>query len=123
MTVKGNSLFWLLRRSPGDKATLGGLQNKVLSVSRLDNGEALPFTQNCTRVQIANVPATDETGLWPALRIECDSAPVVYPQWLFSFARYDYTRDENGPILSSSSPHAKLGFHRQQEWERIRFDK
>jgi hypothetical protein len=44
-------------------------------------------------------------------------------QWLFSFARYDYTRDENGPILSSSSPHAKLGFHRQQEWGRIRFDK
>jgi hypothetical protein len=43
-------------------------------------------------------------------------------QWLFSFARYDYTRDENGPILSSSSPHAQLGFHRQQEWGRIRFD-
>jgi glyoxylase-like metal-dependent hydrolase (beta-lactamase superfamily II) len=78
MTVKGNSLFWLLRRSPGDKATLGGLQNKVLSVSRLDNGEALPFAQNGTRVQIGNVPATDETGLWPALRIECDTPPVVY---------------------------------------------
>jgi hypothetical protein len=44
-------------------------------------------------------------------------------QWLFSFARYDYTSDENGPIISSSSPHAKLGFHRQQEWGRIRFDK
>jgi alpha-L-fucosidase len=78
MTVKGNSLFWLLRRSPGDKATLGGLQNKVLSVSRLDNGEALPFTQSGTRVQITNVPATDETGIWPALKIECDGPPVVY---------------------------------------------
>ena len=78
MTVKGNSLFWPLRRSPGDKATLGGLQNKVLSVSRLDNGEALPFTQTGTRVQIRNVPATDETGLWPALKIECDGPPVVY---------------------------------------------
>jgi hypothetical protein len=41
-------------------------------------GEALPFTQSGTRVQIANVPATDETGLWPALKIECDGAPVVY---------------------------------------------
>jgi alpha-L-fucosidase len=78
MTVKGNSLFWLLRRSPGDKATLGGLQNKVVSVCRLDNGEALPFTQSGTRVQIGNVPATDETGLWPVLKIECDGAPVVY---------------------------------------------
>ncbi|MCX6972540.1 MAG: alpha-L-fucosidase [Verrucomicrobia bacterium] len=78
MTVKGNSLFWLLRRPPGDKATLGGLQSNVVSVSRLDNGEALPFTQTGTRLQIAIVPATDETGLWPALRIECDTPPVVY---------------------------------------------
>ena len=78
MTVKRNSLFWLLRRLPGTKATLGGLQNKVLAVSRLDNGEALPFTQTCTRLQIGNVPATDETGLWPALKIECDAPPVVY---------------------------------------------
>ena len=76
--MKGNSLFWLLRRSPGDKASLGGLQNKVVSVTRLDNGEALPFTQIGTRLQIANVPAIDETGLWPVLRIECDGPPVVY---------------------------------------------
>jgi hypothetical protein len=78
MTVKEKSLFWLLRRSLGDKATLGGLQNKVLGVHRLDNGEALPVTQSGTRVQSANVLATGETGLWPALKIECDGAPVVY---------------------------------------------
>ena len=78
MTVKGTSLFWLLRRPPGDQATLGGLHNKVLSVCRLDNGEALPFTQIGTRVQIAHVPTTDQTGLWPVLRIECDGPPVIY---------------------------------------------
>ena len=44
-------------------------------------------------------------------------------KWLISFSRYDYTQGENGPILSSSSPHVKLGFHRQQEWGTIRFDK
>jgi hypothetical protein len=38
----------------------------------------LPFTQSGTRVQIGNVPATDETGLWPVLKIECDTPPVVY---------------------------------------------
>ena len=42
------------------------------------NGEALPVTQSGTRVQSANVPATGETGLWPALKSECDGAPVVY---------------------------------------------
>jgi alpha-L-fucosidase len=78
MTVKGNSLFWLLRRPPGNTATLGGLQNQVVSVRRLDRGEDLPFTQTGTRLQIGDVPATDETGLWPVLKIECDGPPVVY---------------------------------------------
>jgi hypothetical protein len=71
-------LYWLIRRPHGESATLGGLENKVLSGHRLDNGAALPFTQSGTRVQISNVPKTDETGLWPALKIECDGAPVVY---------------------------------------------
>ena len=78
MTVKENFLYWLIRRPHGSSATLGGLENKALSVQRLDNGETLPFTQTGTRVQISNVPKTDESGLWPALKIECDGPPVVY---------------------------------------------
>ncbi|MFY8217114.1 MAG: hypothetical protein ACOVMP_11010 [Chthoniobacterales bacterium] len=77
MTVKGNALYWLIRRPQGDAATLGGLENKVLAIHRLDNGEALPFTQTGTRVWIGNLPAIDESGLWPALKIECDGPPVV----------------------------------------------
>jgi hypothetical protein len=42
-------------------------------------------------------------------------------EWLFSFSRYDYTRGTEKPVLSSSSPHKELGFHRQQEWGRLRF--
>ena len=78
LTVGGNSLYWLLRRRPGDKATLGGLHSEVLSVSRLDNGKSLPFSQSGTRLQIENVPPTDITGLWPALKIECAGPPVLY---------------------------------------------
>lgn len=33
----------------------------------------------------------------------------------FSFSRYDYTRGQE-PILSSTSCHRELNFHRQQEW-------
>lgn len=43
-----------------------------------------------------------------------------HSKWLISFSRYDYTRTKKGHILSSSSPHARLGFHRQQEWGSIR---
>jgi alpha-L-fucosidase len=78
LTAKGNSLFWLLRRHPGDRATLGGLQNTVTSVVRLDNGASLPFSQCGTRLQISNVPSMGDSGLWPVLKIECDSPPVVY---------------------------------------------
>ena len=43
-------------------------------------------------------------------------------QWHFSFARYDYTRGQLEPIISSTSPHAQANFHRQQEWGNMRFE-
>lgn len=42
-------------------------------------------------------------------------------RWFCSFCRYDYTRGERQPVLSSTSPHAKCNFHRQQEWRPIVF--
>src|SRR5206468_453489 len=35
-------------------------------------------------------------------------------EWLFSFCRYDYTRGESEPVLSSTSPYAIREFERQQ---------
>ncbi len=40
-------------------------------------------------------------------------------RWLYSFSRYDYAPGRPTPILSSSSPHRELSFHRQQEWRTI----
>ena len=37
----------------------------------------------------------------------------------FSFSRYDYTRGQAEPVLSSTSPHAALDFHRREEWGRL----
>lgn len=42
-------------------------------------------------------------------------------RWLFSFSRYDYTRGLVHPVLSSTSPHQVLNFHRQEEWGELRF--
>ncbi|MEI6166913.1 MAG: carbohydrate-binding family 9-like protein [bacterium] len=42
-------------------------------------------------------------------------------RWRFSFSRYDYTRGREKPVLSSTSPHAMLNFHRQAEWGVLRF--
>jgi hypothetical protein len=41
--------------------------------------------------------------------------------WLFSFSRYDASRDGRPPILSSTSPHQALNFHRLHEWGKITF--
>lgn len=78
MTAKGNSLYWLLRHPHGTEALLGGLENKVLAVRRLDNREPLVFTQSGRRLRISGTPSSNETGLWPVLEIVCDGPPVVY---------------------------------------------
>ena len=38
----------------------------------------------------------------------------------FSFSRYDYTRGRKAPVISSTSPHQQVDFHRQQEWGVLR---
>jgi len=53
----------------------------------------------------------------------CDRAarPLCGQQWLFSYSRYDYTRPEPKPVISSTSPHRVPSFHRQAEWGTLRF--
>jgi len=41
--------------------------------------------------------------------------------WRFSFSRYDASRDGTPPILSSTSPHQAVNFHRIPEWGKIIF--
>lgn len=42
-------------------------------------------------------------------------------RWLFSFSRYDYTRGQPEPVLSSTSPHTELNFHTQKDWGTLLF--
>jgi len=49
------------------------------------------------------------------------SRPKPGARWLFSFSRYDYTRGRERPVLSSTSPHTILNFHRQAEWGELQF--
>jgi hypothetical protein len=41
--------------------------------------------------------------------------------WHFSFSRYDASRDGQRPVLSSTSPHQVLNFHRVHEWGSLVF--
>jgi hypothetical protein len=42
-------------------------------------------------------------------------------QWRASFCRYDAWSDGRPPVLSSTSPHKALNFHRRHEWRPICF--
>lgn len=50
-----------------------------------------------------------------------DAAQPLSPadSFLLSIGRYDHTRGESEPILSSTSPHPVRDFHRQEEWTRL----
>jgi hypothetical protein len=41
--------------------------------------------------------------------------------WRFSFSRYDAFRDGRPLVLSSTSPHQAVNFHRTHEWGKITF--
>lgn len=57
----------------------------------------------------------------PATLVNPDIARLTGRCWRFSFGRYDYTRGQEAPVISSSSRHAKVDFHSKQEWGYLDF--
>jgi hypothetical protein len=75
-----------------------------------------------SEVRIDNAAARWEVFAEIPLAPLCESAPLsASSEWLVSFSRYDYTRTDDGMTaeLFSTSPHAKLSFHRQHEWSSV----
>jgi len=44
---------------------------------------------------------------------------AVARRWEISCGRYDWARDYAKPVLSSTSPHKVLNFHRRHEWRQV----
>lgn len=57
----------------------------------------------------------------PAASLRDAAGPLPGSTWHFSYGRYDYTRGHAQPVISSSSAHAQLDFHRQAEWGILQF--
>ena len=81
---------------------------------------AKPVLQSWARVDVGR-------QLWQVMAaipftVVCETpAALASREWRFSFSRYDYTTGAAAPCLSSTSPHAQIGFHRQEEWGTLRF--
>jgi hypothetical protein len=75
-----------------------------------------------SRVRINTATQRWEVAAEIPFDLVCEtSQPRRDTRWLFSFSRYDYTRGQERPILSSTSPHKELNFHRQEAWGELRF--
>jgi hypothetical protein len=59
---------------------------------------------------LAGVPA--ETFGWPP-------GDLAGRELLASFSRYDYSDDGSAPVLSSTSAHTIMNYHRQDDWKRL----
>jgi hypothetical protein len=63
-----------------------------------------------------------EPGRWivlaevPSVLVCPEPKALAGQRWRFSFSRYDYTRGQLEPVISSTSPHPQADFHRQEDW-------
>lgn len=98
-------------RWPDDKSVWAKTNWRTLTVER-------PLLVSWTRIEksqwrvLVEVPAR---GL-----IESADAEG---EWAFSLGRYDVTRGESKPVLSSVARHLMPKFHRQHEWPRFNWAK
>jgi hypothetical protein len=72
------------------------------------------------KIDTANQKWTVYTEI-PATLVSGQDQIASGESWFFSFSRYDASRDGRPPILSSTSPHQAINFHRIHEWGKITF--
>lgn len=59
---------------------------------------------------------------WQALcRVAWPITPMAGRSALISLSRYDYTRGQEEPVLSSTSQHEIVNYHRQEDWTPVVF--
>lgn len=99
-----------------DAATIRRVSNKEVSLDDLKVHEPIfdfsQWSEGPTWCICASVPGSAFLPVGTSLEGRT---------WLASFSRYDYSSAEEPPVLSSTSPHAEVSFHRQQEWAEVEF--
>ena len=78
LTVRGQSLFQLVRHWPGTTLTLAGLAARVERATLLGTDQPLRFTQTADRVVVTGLPVAPPDPVCPIIRFDCDRAPALY---------------------------------------------
>lgn len=83
-------------------------------IEQMRDGEAV-FEDALAREECFRSEVRLVAGGWQVLAC----VPVTGRRLKVSFGRYDYRDAETPPVLSSTSPHAELNYHRQHEWREV----
>jgi len=78
LTVRGQSLFQLVRHWPGTTLTLAGLTARVERATLLGTDQPLRFTQSADRVVVTGLPVAPPDPVCPIIRFDCDRLPALY---------------------------------------------
>jgi len=77
MTLRGNTLYWLVRRWPGSSVALGGFECQVRRASFVGSDAPVEIAQTGDRL-VLSLPSQPPDSLCPVIRLECDRPPVIY---------------------------------------------
>lgn len=78
LTTKGNTLYWLVRRWPGEMVVLAGLECQVRRVRLLGSNQPVVFKQEGGRLTLSGLPVNPPDPVCPVIALECDRPPVMY---------------------------------------------
>lgn len=77
-TARGNSLYLLLPRWPGQELTIGGVKCAVNGAKLLPNHNKLTVRQEQDRVTVIGLPVQPPDPICPVIRFDCDRPPMLY---------------------------------------------
>jgi alpha-L-fucosidase len=77
-TARGNTLYQLLRKWPGETLVVAGLEVGISGARLLGTDNALQVEQVGDRAVISGLPAAPPDPLCPVVRIDCDAPPSIY---------------------------------------------
>jgi hypothetical protein len=88
--------------------------------------EELELAQLFKAERLFDYAVTLHPGGWNVLasipsQVFADVASLAGRSWKVSFSRYDYSQVGGQPVLSSTSPHKILSFHRREDWTVLTF--
>lgn len=99
------------------------IQRMRAGESNLENHKLAPGAFTVATRAREDLPGWEVVAIVPVETVAEEKKSLPGSEWLVSFSRYDAVPSgDKDPILSSTSPHEVVNFHRQEEWRRIRFE-